>query len=126
MSAIGARHILLAYNVNLASDRLEVARRIAKTIRASSGGFSHVKAMGVRLEHRGLVQVSMNLTDYRRTSMATVFDAVDREARKDGVNVLDSEIVGLVPADALPPDPVTRLKLAPADADRVIENRLQA
>jgi glutamate formiminotransferase len=124
VAAIGARPILIAYNVNLASDCLSVAKRIAKVIRASDGGLSHVKAMGVPLEHRGIVQVSMNLTDYRRTSMMTVFDAVEREAANDGVNVLESEIVGLVPADALPPDPMTRLKLSAADAERVLEKRL--
>ena len=124
-SAVGARPILVAYNVNLASDRLDVARRIAKTIRASGGGFSHVNAMGVRLERRRIVQVSMNLTDYQKTSMLTVFEAVEREAGKDGVSVLDSEIVGLVPANALPPDPVTRLKLSTSDASRVLEDRLR-
>jgi glutamate formiminotransferase len=124
VTAIGARPILIAYNVNLASDRVEVARRIAKAIRSSSGGLGHVKAMGVPLAHRGVVQVSMNLTDYHRTSMTTVFDAVEREAQADGVSVLESEIVGLVPADALPPDPITRLKLSPADAERTLERRL--
>jgi glutamate formiminotransferase len=124
VTAIGARPILIAYNVNLASDRVDVARRIAKAIRSSSGGLGHVKAMGVPLAHRGVVQVSMNLTDYHRTSMTTVFDAVEREAQADGVSVLESEIVGLVPADALPPDPVTRLKLSPADAERTLERRL--
>jgi glutamate formiminotransferase len=124
IAAIGARHILIAYNVNLATDRLAVAKRIATVVRASSGGFSQVKAMGVPLEHRGSVQVSMNLTDYRQTSLMTAFDAIEREALKDGVEVLDSEIVGLVPADALPPDAVTRLKLSPADADRILEKRL--
>jgi glutamate formiminotransferase len=124
VAAIGARPILIAYNVNLATDRLSVARRVAQHIRASNGGFPHVKAMGVPLEHRGVVQVSMNLTDYHHTSLTTVFDAVEREALKDGVHVLESEIVGLVPADALPPDPVNRLKLAPANADRILEKRL--
>ena len=126
VTAIGARPILIAYNVNLATDRVGVAKRIAKAIRASSGGFMCVKAMGVPLEHRGVVQVSMNLIDYHQTSMTTVFDAVEREARADGASVLDSEIVGLVPADALPPDPVTRLKLSPADADKILENKLRS
>jgi glutamate formiminotransferase len=67
----------------------------------------------------------MNLTDYHSTPMTTVFDAVVREAAREGVEVLESEIVGLVPGDALPPDPVTRLKLAPADAERVLERRLR-
>jgi glutamate formiminotransferase len=124
VAAIGARPILIAFNINLATDRLSVAKRVAGIIRESGGGFSHVKAMGLPLAHRGLVQVSMNLTDYRRTSMMTVFDAVEREALNDGVEVLDSEIVGLVPADALPPDPVARLKLSPADSERVLERRL--
>ncbi len=124
VAAVGARPILIAYNVNLATDRLSVARRIARVVRASGGGLSHVKAMGVPLEHRGVVQVSMNLTAYHRTSMATVFDAVTREALNDGVDVLDSEIVGLVPRDALPPDPMTRLKLSAADAERILEKRL--
>jgi glutamate formiminotransferase len=122
-TAIGARPILIAYNVNLASNRLGVAKRIASVIRASSGGFSHVKAMGVQLEG-GIVQVSMNLTDYRETSMTTVFDAIAKEAAVDGIRVLESEIVGLVPAAALPPDPRKRLKLREADLDRVLEMRL--
>jgi glutamate formiminotransferase len=122
-TAIGARPILIAYNVNLASDRLGVAKRIASLIRTSNGGFSHVKAMGVQLDH-GIVQVSMNLTDYRETSMVTVFDAIAREAAVDGVRVLESEIVGLVPADALPPDARKRLKLREADLERILEDRL--
>jgi len=124
-TAIGARQILIAYNVNLASNRLGVAKRIAAAIRASSGGLSHVKAMGVQLDP-GIVQVSMNLTNYHETSMATVFDAVAREAAVDGVRVLESEIVGLVPAEALPAEPRKRLKLREADLDRVLEWRLRA
>jgi glutamate formiminotransferase len=119
-TAIGARPILIAYNVNLDSDRLDVARRIASVIRESGGGLTTVKAMGVRLDHRGIVQVSMNLLDYRRTSMATVFDAVAHEAAVDGVGVLESEIVGLVPTDALPPDPVKRLKLAEGHDTKIL------
>lgn len=123
-TAIGARPILIAYNVNLASNRLGVAKRIASLIRASSGGFAHVKALGMQLDH-GIVQVSMNLTSYKDTSMATVFDAIAREAAVDGVRVLESEIVGLVPADALPKDPVQRLKLRAEDVDKVLESRLE-
>ena len=123
-TAIGARSVLIAYNVNLASNRLGVAKRIAAVIRASSGGFGHVKAMGVQLDD-GIVQVSMNLTDYHETSMTMVFDAIAREASVDGVRVLESEIVGLVPADALPPDPKRRLRLKDADLDKVLEKRLE-
>jgi glutamate formiminotransferase len=123
-TAIGARPILIAYNVNLASDRVDIARRIALAVRESGGGFAAVKAMGVRLEERGIVQVSMNLSDSRRTSMTTVFDAISREAAIDGVEVLESEIVGLLPADALPPDAATRLKLRNEDAGKTIESRM--
>jgi glutamate formiminotransferase len=122
-TAIGARPILIAFNVNLASNRLGVAKRIASVIRASGGGFAHVKALGMQLDN-GTVQVSMNLTNYKETSMTTVFDAVAREAAVDGVRVLESEIVGLVPADALPPDPARRLKLRPQDLGRVLDARL--
>jgi len=125
-TAIGARQILIAYNVNLATNRLSVAKRIASVIRASSGGLSFVKAMGVELEHRGIVQVSMNLTNYKETSMTAAFDAIAREASVDGVRILESEIVGLVPADALPTDPARRLKLRSEDLDRVLEKRLES
>ena len=123
-TAIGARPILIAYNVNLASNRLGVAKRIASVIRASSGGLVHVKALGLQLDH-GVVQVSMNLTNYKETSMTTVFDAIVREAAADGVRILESEIVGLVPRDALPADPARRLKLRAEDLDRVLETRLE-
>lgn len=122
--AIGARPILIAYNVNLASNRLSVAQRIASVIRASGGGLPFLKAMGVPLEHRGVVQVSMNLTNYLETSLVAAFDAVAREASVDGVRILESEIVGLVPADALPPNPAARLKLRAEDLDKVLEQRL--
>jgi glutamate formiminotransferase len=123
-TAMGARPILIAYNVNLASNRLGVAKRIASTIRASNGGLPHIKALGMQLEH-GVVQVSMNLTNYKETSMAAAFDAIVREAAADGVRVLESEIVGLVPADALPADPARRLKLRAEDLDKVLEKRLE-
>src|SRR5688572_1246300 len=123
-TAMGARPILIAYNVNLATNRLGVAKRIASVVRASSGGLPNVKALGLQLDH-GVVQVSMNLTNYKETSMMTVFDAITREAAADGVRILESEIVGLVPRDALPADPVRRLKLRAEDLDRVLETRLE-
>jgi glutamate formiminotransferase len=122
-AAIGARPILIAYNVNLASNRLGVAKRIASVIRTSSGGLAHVKALGLQLDN-GLVQVSTNLTNYAETSMTTVFDVIAREAAADGVRVLESEIVGLVPRNALPPDPLRRLKLRAHDVDKILEARL--
>ena len=101
-AVVGARRILIAYNVNLASDRLDVAKTIAKTIRASGGGIPFVKAMGVRLDH-DVVQVSMNLTNYEATPMHVAFDAVVREAGRHGVSVRGSEVIGLVPQAALRP-----------------------
>src|SRR6185369_4602536 len=100
-SVVGARMALIAYNINLATDKLDVAKKIAAAIRFSSGGLRYVKAMGVRLEERGIVQVSMNLTNYEKTPMFRVFEIVRREAERYGVSILESEIVGLIPAAAL-------------------------
>ncbi len=100
-SVIGARMPLIAYNINLASDRLEVAKRIASAVRHSSGGLRYVKAMGVTLSDKGIVQVSMNLTNYEKTPIHRVFEFVRREAARYGVQVLESEIIGLVPSAAL-------------------------
>jgi glutamate formiminotransferase len=100
-AVIGARMPLIAYNVNLATDRLDVAKKIAAALRHSSGGLRFVKAMGVELADRGIVQVSMNLTNYEKTPVFRVFEIVKREAARYGVSVLESEIIGLVPAAAL-------------------------
>ena len=100
-SVIGARMPLIAYNINLASDRLDVAKRIAAAVRQSSGGLRYVKAMGVTLGEKGIVQVSMNLTNYEKTPIHRVFEFVRREAARYGVAVLESEIIGLVPSAAL-------------------------
>jgi glutamate formiminotransferase / 5-formyltetrahydrofolate cyclo-ligase len=124
-TVIGARMPLIAYNINLATDRLDVARKIAAAIRHSSGGFRFVKAMGVRLEDRGIVQVSMNLTNYEKTPMFRVFEVVKREAARYGVAVLESEIVGLVPAAALVQTAEHFLQLSQFKADQVLEARLR-
>jgi glutamate formiminotransferase len=125
-TVIGARMPLIAYNINLATDRLDVAKKIAAAIRHSSGGFRYVKAMGIALEGRGVVQVSMNLTNYEKTPIFRVFDVVCREAARYGVSVLESEIVGLVPAGALTDAAAHYLQLAGFSKDQVLENRLQA
>ena len=124
-TVMGARGPLIAYNVNLATDRIEVARAVASAVRSSSGGLSSVKAMGVALDDRGIVQVSMNLTDYRQTSMRQAFEAVAAEALRRGVGVLESEIVGLVPDAALPERDVAALKLPETALDQVLETRLR-
>jgi glutamate formiminotransferase len=101
VSVVGARLPLIAFNVNLATDDLGVAKQIAATVREANGGLPFVKALGLRLAERGIVQVSMNLTNYERTSMGTAFAAVARSAAQHGVAVLESQIIGLVPEAAL-------------------------
>lgn len=124
-TVIGARMALIAYNINLATDRLDVARKIAAGIRMSSGGFRFVKAMGIALEDRGVVQVSMNLTNYEKTPIFRVFEVVKREAARYGVNVLESEIVGLVPSAALVAAAEYYLQLEGFRPDQVLERKLR-
>ncbi len=100
-SVIGAREPLIAYNVYLDTNDLKIAQAIARAVRHSSGGLRYVKALGLWIEERGLVQVSMNLTNYRRTPVHRVFELIRREARRHGVNVVSSEIVGLIPQEAM-------------------------
>jgi glutamate formiminotransferase / 5-formyltetrahydrofolate cyclo-ligase len=123
-SVIGARMPLIAYNVNLATDRLDVAKKIAAAVRHSSGGFRFVKAMGVSLEDRGIVQVSMNLTNHEKTPIFRVFEAVKREAERYGVSVLESEIIGLVPAAALFGSAEYYLQIGGFRPEQVLETRL--
>ena len=124
-SVIGARMPLIAYNINLDTDRIEVARKIAAAVRFSSGGFRYVKAMGVMLADRGIVQVSMNLTNFEKTPILRVFEAVKREAERYGVRVLESEIVGLVPSAALVDVALTTLQLHKFKRDQILENKLR-
>jgi len=124
-TVIGARAPLIAFNVNLATGRLETAKTIAAAVRHSSGGLPFVKALGIALEHRGVVQVSMNLTNYEKTPIVRVFAAVRQEAERRGTSVLESEIVGLVPEAALPPNPEQSLQLAGFNPNQVLEHRLK-
>ena len=125
-TVVGARMPLIAYNINLATDRLDVAKKIAAAIRFSSGGFRFVKAMGIALQDRGIVQVSMNLTNYEKTPIFRVFETVRREAARYGVEVLESEIVGLVPAAALTDAAEYYLQLAGFTREQVLEHRLRS
>lgn len=124
-TVIGARPPLIAFNVDLATDRLDVAQAIARAVRHSSGGLPNVKALGLVLPHRGIAQVSMNLTNYATTPIIRAFEAVREAAARLGVETLASEIVGLVPAAALPPDPEQALKLAGFHRGQVLEERLR-
>jgi glutamate formiminotransferase len=125
-TVIGARDLLIAYNINLATNRLDVAKQIAAVIRESNGGLAHVKAMGVPLAERGIVQVSMNLTNFRVTSMSQVFERVRKEAQMRGAKVLESEIVGLVPAAALADTTPEALQIPSSAASKILEDRLAA
>jgi glutamate formiminotransferase / 5-formyltetrahydrofolate cyclo-ligase len=124
-SVIGARMPLIAYNINLNTDRLDVARKIAAAVRHSSGGLRYVKAMGVKVEDRNLAQVSMNLTNYEKTPIFRVFDLVRREAARYGVSILESEIVGLVPSAALMASAEYFLQLERFGANQILEHRLR-
>ena len=124
VTAVGARPILIAYNVNLATNDLLIAKKIAHLVRARDGGLPAVKALGFELRDRSIVQVSMNLTDYKISSIKTAFDAVSKHASELGVSVIESEIVGLVPLDALIETATSYLKLATFNPNQVIENRL--
>jgi glutamate formiminotransferase len=99
--AVGARPFLIAFNINLRTNDLSIARRIARAVRERDGGLPFVKALGFELQSRGLVQVSMNLIDYGQTTIARAFDAVAREADRAGVEIAGAEIVGLLPRAAL-------------------------
>ena len=122
--AVGARPFLIAYNINLGTRDLAIADRIAKAIRHISGGFRYVKAMGVELADRGLVQVSINMTNFRKTPLHRVFDCVRAEAERHGVPVVGSEIVGLSPADALYAAAEHYLRLEGFSAEQVLETKL--
>jgi glutamate formiminotransferase len=124
-SVIGARMPLIAYNINLNTDRLDVAKKIAAAIRHSSGGFRYVKAAGFELTDRGIVQVSMNLTNYEKTPIFRVFETVKREAERYGVTILESEIVGLIPSAALNSAAEYYLQIAGFKSDQVLENKLR-
>jgi glutamate formiminotransferase len=124
-SVIGARMPLVAYNINLGTNRLDVAKKIASAVRMSSGGLRYVKAMGIPLEDRGIVQVSMNLTNYEKTPMFRVFEMVKREAARYGVQVLESEIVGLVPSAALLQSAEYYLQIEGFSPEQVLEHKLK-
>ncbi len=121
---VGARKFLIAYNVNLGTPDVSIAKKIAKTIRFSTGGFRYVKSMGVMLASRNLAQVSINLTDFEQTPMHVVFEAVRREAERFGVPVVGSEIVGLIPKKAIEMSADYFLRYENFRPELVLENRI--
>ena len=124
--AVGARPFLIAFNVNLNTRDVQVARVIARVVRARHGGLPFVKALGFELSTRGLVQVSMNLVNYEATGIQQAYNAVLDEAAKVGVEIFSTEIVGLVPQKALDPSAEYFQKLENLSEDKILENRLRA
>lgn len=124
VTAVGARMPLVAYNIDLDTANVEIANKIAKAIRHSGGGFRYIKAGGVEITERGITQVTMNITNYTKTSIYRVFETVKMEAKRYGVNVLGSEIIGLVPMEALVDSAAYYLGLYGFSMDKVIETSL--
>ena len=124
VTAVGARMPLVAYNINLATNNIEIAKKIAKAIRAKTGGFTYCKAIGLEITEKELVQVSINMIDYTKTPLYRVFDTVVREAMRYGVNVIGSEIIGLLPMNALIDVADYYLRLENFNSSQILENRM--
>jgi glutamate formiminotransferase/formiminotetrahydrofolate cyclodeaminase len=125
-TVVGARKFLIAYNINLNTSDVEIAKKIGKNIRFSNGGLRYVKAMGVNLRARSLAQVSINMTDFEQTPLHRVFEMVKREAERYGVSIVGSEIVGLIPKRAIELTADFYLQLENFSPAQVFENRIEA
>ena len=125
-TVVGARKFLVAYNINLNTPDIEIAKKIGKNIRFSNGGLRYVKAMGVDLRARHLAQVSINMTDFEQTPLHRVFEMVKREAERYGVSIVGSEIVGLIPKRAIELTADFYLQLENFSPAQVFENRIEA
>ena len=123
-TAIGARVSLVAFNVNLATDNVEIASAIAKKVRFIGGGLRFVKAIGLKLEERNIVQVSMNLVNYEKTSVYEAFEMIKMEAKRYGVSVVGSEVIGTVPMKALLDCAEYYLQVENFDINQILEKRL--
>jgi glutamate formiminotransferase len=124
VTAMGARMPLVAFNVNLDTPQLEIADQIARKVRHISGGLRYCKGIGIELKDRGIVQVSMNMTDYTKTALYRVLELIKIEARRYGVNVVGSEIIGLVPMEALIDSAVYYLGVEKFSTSQVLEARI--
>ncbi|MDD3418686.1 MAG: glutamate formimidoyltransferase [Eubacteriales bacterium] len=124
VTAVGARFPLIAYNIDLGTDDIDIANKIAKSIRQSGGGFQYIKAGGVELKDKGIVQVTMNIADYRKNPIYRVFETVKMEAARYGVPVVGSEVIGLAPLEALTDSLEYYLGLHGFDDTKIIEHWL--
>jgi len=123
-TAVGARMPLIAFNVNLRTKDVSIAKLIAKKIRASNGGLPSVKALGFMLEERGMAQISMNLTDYTVTPISKVYDAIKKETDAAGVEIAEGEIIGLIPLDAVCDVASRYLNIRSFTSNQVLERRI--
>ena len=123
-TVVGARKFLVAFNVNLGSSDIRVAQQIAKAVKASNGGFSHVKSIGLSLEERGLVQVSMNIVDYEKNALYRILELIRTEAKRREVEIIETEVYGMIPAAALLDSVSYYMQIADFDPNQVIELRL--
>lgn len=123
-TAVGVRMPLVAFNVNLGTDNLEIANKIAKNVRFIGGGLRFCKAMGVELKERGIVQISMNMTDYTKTALYRAYELVKIEAKRYGVSAVGTEIIGLVPMEALIDTAVYYMGIEDFSMDQVLETRI--
>lgn len=123
-TVIGARHPLVYFNINLDTPNADIARKIAHRVRRSGGGYCHVKAMGIAFDSRKLAQVSLNMTNYSKTSLYSAFEAVKTEAKRYGVRVISSELVGLVPMQALIDCAEYYLQIEDFSMDQVLETHI--
>ena len=121
-TAIGVRDILIAYNINLKSNDIKAANKIAKEIRESNGGLKNLKAIGIMLESREIAQISMNLTNYKTTNMSDVFQAVNKLAQENSIEILESELIGLTPKEALGTMNEKELKIFNWHENKILEN----
>ncbi|HSE98936.1 MAG TPA: glutamate formimidoyltransferase, partial [Blastocatellia bacterium] len=126
ITAVGARPPLIAYNVNLGTADVEIANKIARAVRHQTGGLRYVKALGFELKDRSIVQVSMNMVNYEGTPLFRAFEMIKREAERYGVPIIGSEIVGLVPQQALNAVADFYLQLENFSQDQILEHRLQS
>ncbi|RLB27642.1 MAG: glutamate formimidoyltransferase [Deltaproteobacteria bacterium] len=120
-TVIGARKFLIAFNVNLATPDVNIAKQIAKAVRASSGGMCHVKGIGLALESRGITQVSMNITDYEKNALYRVVELIRFEAKRWGVPIIETEVYGMIPAAALIDSASYYMQITEFDSSQVIE-----
>lgn len=123
-TAVGAREFLIAFNVNLGTNDLSIAKKIAKAVRFKSGGLRYVKALGFEIKERGIVQVSMNLTNYKKTPVHKVFEMIKSEANRYGVSIIGSEVIGLAPMDSLIDVADFYLKLENFKKEQIFERRI--